>query len=186
MRNFEGRGDIKYNPATDRRKPTYKIMSFEPMSLIQGMPKTLHKDTSLETTIREIKKMTISETQSVRDLAARLYTGNIEQDCYHVWHWIKTNITYKLDRRGTEQIRNPRASHLERFAGVDCEDYSIFAACLLRCMNYKPSFVIVAFNNKPNFGHIYTECNGFALDCVLGHFNQHPPNVTKTQIIQVD
>jgi hypothetical protein len=183
---FEGRGDIKYIAALDRRNPTYKIMRFEPMSLIKGLPKVIEKDTSLETTIREIKKMTISQTESVKDLAARLYTGNTEQDCYHVWHWIKNNISYKLDPRGTERIRNPRASHLDQFVGVDCEDYSIFACCLLRCMNYKPEFVIVAFNGKPNFGHIYAQCEAFALDCVLGQFDQHPPNVTKREIIKVD
>lgn len=105
---FEGRGDIKYIAELDRRKPTYKIIRYELMTLIKGMPKIIEKDTILETTIKEIKKMTISQTHSVKDLAARLYTGNAEQDCYHVWHWIKTNISYKLDPRGTERIRNPK------------------------------------------------------------------------------
>lgn len=105
---FEGRGDIKYIAELDSRKPTYKIIRYELMTLIKGMPKIIEKDTILETTIKEIKKMTISQTHSVKDLAARLYTGNAEQDCYHVWHWIKTNISYKLDPRGTERIRNPK------------------------------------------------------------------------------
>lgn len=185
MKDFEGRGDIPYNRAADKRKPSYRIAIGEAERLITGQPTVLLKDTKLETTINAIKGITRQFEQSVKPLAARLYTGNKEQDIYHVWNWIKTNIRYRLDQRGTEQIRNPKASYLEKFAGVDCEDYSIFCVCLLRQMNYKPDFVIVAFNNKPNFGHIYAQCEGYSLDCVLGQFDQKPPNVTKSQIIKL-
>lgn len=185
-KRFEGRGDFPYNPATDPRKPTYKVEKWEIDNLIAGFAEIKSKDTKLDTTLQVIQDFGKRFTNSVYLLAQRLKTGNKEQDAYHVWHFIKTNIRYRLDPRGTEKIRNPKASFRDRIEGVDCEDYSIFCVCLLRAMNYNPHFIIVAFNNKKNFGHIYAELEGFAMDCVLGQFNQHPPNVTKRRVVKIN
>lgn len=185
IKRFEGRGALPYFPELDKRKPSYKIVDFG--SLIEkGTNTILSKQYGgLDKTLLAIMNVTSRGLTQVTKLANHLITSNLEQDCYHVWHFLKTQANYKLDTKGFEEIRTPARSWIDRVTGIDCEDYSIFAACLLINMGYKPEYLIVAFNNKPNFGHIYLRCGQWIIDPVVGEFHKHPPNVTKTKVIPI-
>ena len=186
IKRFEGRGAIPYNPALDRRTPTYTILPDFGTLIAKAQGNILAKQYGgLDKTLQAIQTVTQIGVPQVGRLAQHLSTGNMEQDCYHVWHFCKTQINYKLDTKGREEIRTPARSWVDRVTGIDCEDYSIFAVCTLLHLGYTPEYLIVAFNHKPNFGHIYVRCGQWIIDPVVGQFHTHPPNVTKTKVVPI-
>lgn len=111
--------------------------------------------------------------------------GNELQSAFNIWHFMHTNVRYNYDAPGTEEIRVPARTWLDRYSGVDCDCLSVFTACLLICMGYRPMFEIVAFDHKPQYSHIFVNLNGAAIDRVLPAFLQRPAAITKTKIMDI-
>ncbi len=186
---YEGRGDMPYYPELDPRKPSYQLRdNYDILFSLDTNKTTFEADAGLDRTIETIKKAAKTGKEQVKKLAAYLKAETLEQSAYNVWHFLKTNVTYHLDKPGTEQIRTPNRSWKDRKSGIDCEDFAIFAHALLSDMGYHPSFDIVGFNHKKEFGHIYTtvkdSSGAFVVDVVVGEFNQSAPNITKTMLIE--
>jgi len=186
---YEGRGDMPYYPELDPRKPSYRLKdNYDPLFSLDANKTTFEADAGLDRTIETIKKAAETGKEQVKKLAAYLKAGTLEQSAYNVWHFLKTNVKYHLDKSGTEQIRTPNRSWKDRHTGIDCEDFAIFAHALLADMGYHPAFDIVGFNHKKEFGHIYTtvkdSSGAFVVDVVVGEFNQLAPNITKTMLIE--
>lgn len=173
-----------YAPATYRRLPDYSRL----LPPAEGRTRVAHKSGGLEETLVEMKALMPRAIEQVTLLAGLLKANNLERSAYNVWHWLKMNIVYKLDRAGHEELRLPARSYADRVTGIDCDDYAIFAAALLARMGYSPHFEVVAFSGKPNFSHIYvivSDVTGrYAVDPVLSLFQTIPPNVSKA--MQVD
>jgi len=91
----------------------------------------------------------------VRKLAHHLRGDSTEQTAFNCWHFCKAHIRYAYDKPGTEQLRTPARSWNDRFTGIDCDDYSIFIACLLQELGIPWKLKVVAFNGKEAFSHIY-------------------------------
>ena len=121
----------------------------------------------------------------VYKLAQHLKADNYLQSAFNVWHWLHTNIRYNYDTAGQEEIRTPARTWADRFSGVDCDCLSVFTACLLYCMGYKPTFEIVGFKNDGVYSHIFVNLYGSAIDRVLPTFLERPPLITITKIMEI-
>lgn len=109
---------------------------------------------------------------------------------FNLWHFSKSNIKYAYDEPGKEQLRTPARAWNDRlYPGIDCDDFSIFIACLLQELNVPWKLKIVAFNGKQSFSHIYVVIprdgrnfsNGYiVLDGVMNAYNEDPKGVTKS------
>ncbi|MCK4661346.1 MAG: hypothetical protein KAT68_00660 [Bacteroidales bacterium] len=168
-------------------KPTYKILDdySHLISKAKGGREFIVVG-GLKETLKVINNVVSDYHNEVSDLAGYLRDDSKEQSAFNVWHWMVTNLKYKLDKRGKEEIRTPARSYLDRHFGIDCDDYSVMGVSLLYNMGYNPEFNIVAFNYKENFGHIYITVNGVVVDGVMKKFNRHPDNITKTKIMSLD
>lgn len=183
--NNEGRGAIPYDPSADPRTATYAVWAdYSPMIPKSDGNSTAPRTGGLQDTIAQIQATYRKSRPQVKQLATFLKAETLEQSAYNIWHFLKTQVQYKLDPSGTEEIRTAARSWDDRYKGVDCEDFSIFVAALLSEMGFKPVFEIVAFNGKPNFGHIFVTVGDYIVDVVMGQFNQLPKNITKTMQIK--
>jgi len=164
--------------------PTYKILPSYDHLIDPAIVKTTivtEDNCTIPLTIANIQHLIQKFSYQVRNLAAHLKGNNHEQSCFNIWHWIKTNIPY--GHEPDEELRTPARTYYDskQEHPVDCDDYAIMAACLLYEM-YKPvapDIRIVAFNNKPDYSHIYTMLKGIVVDGVMSVFNEHPKNITK-------
>jgi len=186
MSKFDGRGSIPYAKELDKYTPKYDTNhNFSTLiNPAKMQTKKVASGVGLNKTIETIKLVTSQTVHQTVDLAAFLKASTHEQSAYHVWHFLKTNIRYQLDPKGTELIRTPARSWADRQSGIDCEDYAIFAATLLENMGLPSVFSVVAFNNNTRYGHIFTESNNFVLDAVWRLFNEYPPRITKKMMLQ--
>jgi predicted RNA methylase/predicted transglutaminase-like cysteine proteinase len=97
------------------------------------------------------------------------------ETCKAVWYFVKNNINYKPDQYLTEQIRTPDRTWKDRKQGVDCEDYSIYIACILLRLGVVPTLKIVG--DKQGFKHIYVVVRDdktdsmIVMDCCMDDFN---------------
>lgn len=119
-------------------------------------------------------------------IAQHLKGDSLLQSCFNLWHWMRHNIRYEYDRDGREEVRSPRRVWQDRHRGVDCDCLSVFAWCVLYAMGYNPAFELVAFKNKPDFSHIFINCDGVVVDRVWYVFNSRPPGVTKRELYKVN
>ena len=136
-------------------------------------------------------KKLIAETcrQHWRDcmaIAKHLKGDSLLQSCFNLWHWLHYNIRYEYDREGREEIRTPLRVWQDRARGVDCDCLSVFAWCVLKCQGYNPVFELVAFKGRPQFSHIFVNCDGVVVDRVWFIFNNRPPLITKSEIYKID
>ncbi len=168
-------------------KPTYKILS-DYSHLIDPSAGTLENVGfgGVDKTIATIRKVILQEQNQTVKLAKHLYDANANQYIFNVWHWMKLNLKYNFDPVGKEWVRTPARTFADRFTtGADCEDFTIFASALFLNMGLSPKMLVVAFNGKAQFGHIYPVCNGLVADAVMNEFNKHPDHITKTMEIDV-
>jgi hypothetical protein len=150
--------------------------------------KLLSHDGNIPMTMENILAVINKCSHQVRRLSSHLKASTKDQSVFNVWHWIKSNIPYGLEEG--EQLRTPARSWSDSRKGIkcDCDDYAIMAACLLKEMGYlnpPPKVEIVAFNNKPQYSHIYTKLDGMILDGVMNEFNTKPLNVTKSMDLSI-
>jgi hypothetical protein len=166
-------------------KPKYKILPDYSHLIEPGDYSRKSTGEGFEATLKSIPLVIQKYHHQVRKLARHLYTGNYKQDAFNAWHFAVTNIRFKNDTYGFEELRSPARSWRDRFTGIDCDCFTNFIISLLLEMNYMPYAKIVAFNNKGQFGHIYTILNDMVIDPVMKTFNQDPPNITKTHKLMV-
>jgi len=170
--------------------PTYKTLSNYDHLIDPAIGKTtsLTNDCTIPLTIKNILNIINKCSPQVRKLATHLKASTKEQSVFNVWHWIKTNIPYGIE--DGEQLATPARTYADAKKGIkrDCDDYAIFASCLLKEMGYlnpPPHLEIVAFNNKDKYSHIYAKLDGIILDGVMSEFNVKPPNVTKSMELSI-
>ncbi len=138
----------------------------------------------VDMTVKGVLRIIKEHTEPMRKVAQLFKSESAEKTAYNVWFFLKQNTTYKLDKPGIEELRTPERLIAD---GVgDCDDYSTFSATVLSALGYKPLLFVVAFNNKPNYGHIYTVVNGVVVDGVMAEFNKHPEGITKVRVVSLD
>lgn len=162
-------------------KPTYKILNdySEFIRPSHGTTKVVSPNGDLSTTLKVIQRLIQEHKSELQKLAHHLKGDSLKQSAFNTWHFLVSNIKYRFDTVGKEEVRTPSRSWDDRHIGIDCEDYAIFAACLLLNMGYNPKMRVVAFNGNENFAHIFIVCDGVVIDPVYSVFGEEPPGVTK-------
>ncbi len=153
---------------------------------------------------RHLKEGDVSETveacidivadhyREVEELAKHLQGGSVKATCRNIFNFSYNYLQYKLDERGTEQLRTPARSWLDgqiKFAqrgdknsGIDCDDYSIFVGSLLKNLGIPFKFRITKYDGKHYFQHIYIVVpfdgdseDEIVIDPVLSKFDYQKP-----------
>lgn len=201
-RAYNGRGAFAYNRAADPYTATYDVaQNFA--SLIPPAQNSTRRVKSRTANLADTLTEMVSIVNQYRNQAARLAAvlaakGAItpartisEQSIYNVWHWLKTQIEYKLDKPGTEELRSPARSWADRYSGIDCDDYAIFAACLLANLGIPAAFSVVKFNSADNYSHVFVIATdsetgkSYVVDPVMSLFNELPPSISGTMNLDV-
>ena len=167
-------------------KPTYKILDNYDNYFDVADSKTNFAGFGLTDTKKLISETCREHWKDCKKIAAHLKGDSLLQSCFNLWHWLRFNIRYEYDKEGREEIRTPLRVWHDRARGVDCDCLSVFSWCVLRCMGYDPVFELVAFKNRPQFSHIFINCDGVVVDRVWFVFNSRPPLITKRELFRVD
>lgn len=167
-------------------KPTYRILDNYDNFFDVADSKTNFAGFGLTDTKKLISETCRAHWKDCKKIAAHLKGDSLLQSCFNLWHWLRFNIRYEYDKEGREEIRTPLRVWHDRARGVDCDCLSVFSWCVLRCMGYDPVFELVAFKNRPQFSHIFINCDGVVVDRVWFVFNSRPPLVTKRELFRVD
>lgn len=167
-------------------KPTYQILPSYDYFFEEPEAGSTFAGFGLRDTKKLIRDYCRKYWRDCAKIAQHLKGDTLLQSCFNLWHWMRMNIRYEYDREGREEVRSPRRVWADRKHGVDCDCLSVFAWCVLKCMGYNPAFELVAFRNKPDFSHIFINCDGVIVDRVWFIFNALPPGVTKSEIYKVD
>lgn len=129
---------------------------------------TVKTNASVQDTLDWIKRIAQTNAGDVRDFALSLRGKDDYETCRNVWNWVRTNVKYKYDKKGVEEIRTPRRTFHERVADCDC--MTLFISSLLFNLNIPHRYRIVSWDGKGNWAHIYpvAQINGrdVAMDCI--------------------
>ena len=174
------------------RQPTYQFLhSYDHLIDKASMQVVSYGSGGLDESLVVIKDYIRKYHKQVCRLANHLQASTKDQTLFNIWHWCKTNIIYDFDAPGKEQLRTPARTWADTSSGngVDCDDYSIFIASILLCLNIPFQLKIVAFNRKPNYSHIYvvvpsgTSSKIWTMDGVMNSYDEEPPGVTKSFLV---
>lgn len=162
---------------------TYKITK-----LIETYPQNEGKTTFLgeggvKKTLEIVLETVKVYSAQIKEFAKAIEDFTLEQTCYNIWYFLRTQTLYRLDKPGYEEIRTP--GRLIEDAIGDCDDYSVFAASVLKELGYKPYFYVVGFRGG-SYSHIYVGCEDIVIDGVMNEYNKHPEHITKTMLLQLD
>jgi hypothetical protein len=165
--------------------PTYQILPSYDQFFKPAQKKNTFAGFGLDDTKTLIADICRKHYKECAPIAAHLKADTLLQSCFNLWHWLHHNIKYEYDRDDREEVRTPLRVWADRKRGVDCDCLSVFAWCVLKCMGYNPAFELVAFKGRPQYSHIFINCDGVVVDRVWFIFNQRPPLVTKREIYKV-
>ena len=137
------------------------------------------KNATVADTLKLIKEYASKYNYQVSELAKQLDAPTVEEYCNNIWNFVKQNIAYKEDRKGTEQVRQPARTWADRFTGVDCDCYTTFISALLHLKNISHDYRVVSWTAPGKWAHIYPVAydgngNSYAIDCIpeISRFNQ--------------
>jgi len=120
----------------------------------QGLSELNMKDGNVHDTVLRCNQIVQKHHSQVTNLASFLKAPTLLQSCYNIWHFCTNNINYHHDTYGKEELRTPARSWNDRMHGIDCDDFAIFVASLLKEMNYNYCFYTVSFDGIKHT-HIY-------------------------------
>lgn len=138
---------------------------------------TVKRNASVEQTVGEMQKLIHRSQWQTARLAPLLRSDNTYTTCKNIWNFLYDHIKYKEDDKGKEQLRQPAVSWAQRRTrGIDCDDFSIFASCLL--LQFKiPHYIRIArYAGVNHFQHVYIVVpidtkNYITIDAVLDEFD---------------
>ncbi|WP_338815163.1 transglutaminase-like domain-containing protein [Bernardetia sp. Wsw4-3y2] len=170
------KGYAEYNAKRDLYIPSYRQLSN--YSHLINMSKNgfyVHSASDLPKTLARVAQIVENDNRQVSKLAQHLKADTHIQSAYNVWHFLKMNINYRKDTLGLEEIRDCERSYYDRRIGIDCEDFTVFAASLMLQMGYKASMYVVDYDNKNNeYDHIFAVTGEYIIDPVWSIFNEEP------------
>jgi len=123
-----------------------------------------YKDGNVEDTIRQMNLIVEEYSWQVRNLAPMLERDTFTDTCRSVWQFIVDYLKY--DRESGEELRTPARAWFDaqimarqeptnpKFS-CDCDCMSIFAASLLKELNFDYQFKIASYNSFGTFQHVY-------------------------------
>ncbi len=111
---------------------------------------------TLDDTLSLIAKISTRDKHQVFDLAQKLKGDTVKQTAYNIWLFVKENIPYKEDKRGTEQVRTPARviEDAKNGIGSDCDCFTTFISAILKNLNIDHYYKVVAWKGE-EYAHIY-------------------------------
>ena len=138
----------------------------------------IRKDANVYHTVAFIPKVVNETLSQTKRIAEQLKANTLRETCNNIWQFVYRHIAYKKDEDGYEQIRSPARAWHDRFAGVDCDCYSVFISSILTNLKIKHSLRITKYH-RDYFQHIYPIVpneNGYiTIDCVTDKFDFEVP-----------
>jgi hypothetical protein len=106
--------------------------------------------------------------REMKNVARELSDETHYRTLKNVWTFVKSNITYKVDNPGKEEIKNP--AYLFHYGKGDCKSFSLMIAGIL--MNYKDisfSFRFTSYTPDSDYSHVYIVARipGYNRDIIL-------------------
>lgn len=134
-------------------------------------------------TVAEMKKVIRQYAWQTEKLAPLLKGKNDYETCHNIWNFLFLHIKYKEDDEGKEQLRTPALSWaIRRTRGIDCDDFTLFAGCLLYNLNIPEYIRVARYEGKNYFQHVYPviplkDKQYITLDAVLDEYDAEKPTV---------
>lgn len=160
-------------------------MNYEALLPPPQYTKTPYKNGDTNDIVAEVIKCYTTNHAQAAKLAAQLQGSSLKQTCSNIWHFIKNNITYKIDPEGYQWVRTP--SRLVADGEGDCKSFSVLAASLLKCLDVTPTFRFTSYNSSPTPTHVYVVVKQkgskeIIIDAVINGFNTQKPYTYKKDI----
>lgn len=144
---------------------------------------------SVKDTVGEMRKLIESNYWQASKVAKELKRNTLYETCREIWEWLFYHIRYNEDSPGKEELRTFSRTFAERKTGVDCDDFSIAAGSLLKCLNIPFYIRIARYQGKDYFQHVYvvvpvSKTEYITIDGVLDDYDaEKPPVETKDFIV---
>ena len=160
-------------------------MNYEALLPPPQYTKTPYKNGDTNDIVAEVIKCYTTNHAQAAKLAAQLQGSSLKQTCSNIWHFIKNNVTYKIDPEGYQWVRTP--SRLVADGEGDCKSFSVLAASLLKCLDVTPTFRFTSYNSSPTPTHVYVVVKQkgskeIIIDSVINGFNTQKPYTHKKDI----
>jgi hypothetical protein len=149
--------------------------------------KIVFEDGEVDDTLVLMERVIHTYLADTAPIAQALQRADTESTIRAVWDFLYHNIQYKLDQRGLEQLRRPARSWAERFTGIDCDCFSIFASSILTNLGIQHSLRVTKYS-QPSWQHVYVvvpkdgnSLTGgyFTIDAVLARADYEKPFTAK-------
>ena len=157
---------------------------------VKGTSTTLKRFANVDDTIVAIKRIIAKNYPAVAELAYSLQADNEIQTFENIWNYVRTNIQYKNDDKGIEQLRTPQRTLHDKIG--DCDDFSMLISAILTNLGNKHELIVAAYKSKNQWQHIYpaaydTNGNRYVIDCVpeIPYFNYEAKPIKNKIIIHM-
>lgn len=143
-------------------------------------------------TVSEMKKVIKQNAWQTEKLAPILKGKDVYDTCRNIWNFLFLHIKYKEDEEGKEQLRTPALSWAVRQSrGIDCDDFTLFAGCLLYNLQIPMYIRIARYKGKNYFQHVYpviplTDKQYITLDAVLDEYDAEKPTVETKDFLMMN
>lgn len=152
----------------------------------------IYPDGQTSDIISEIIETDAISQNDTAKFAPSLKGRSLEETLSNIWHFLKSNIKYKLDPLGFQFVKTPSRTWKDKFA--DCKSFSIFVASILKNLNIPFSYRFVSFVKGGDYTHVYVvvPVSGklIIMDVVMPAYNkekpfQHKKDIPMTQIYRL-
>ncbi|WP_130736727.1 hypothetical protein [Flavobacterium sp. J27] len=114
-------------------------------------------DTSFS--VEMIVKQALQHREQVTELAEKLVAetnGSLEQVCNNIHSFLYWHLQYKADGEA-QLLRSPACAWQQRYVGIDCKSYSIFASAILLQLGVKHYIrrIKQPTHNPEHYSHVY-------------------------------
>ena len=150
----------------------------------EGKEVMLKWDANVWDTLDEIPRIVYETLNDTKKLAKLLKADTLDETCKNIWDFVYHHIQYQQDEEGTEQLRRPARTWMDRVRGVDCDCYTVFISSILTNLQIPHTYRITKYKHKNNFQHIYpivptTDGKYITIDAVVTKFNYEEPFTEK-------
>lgn len=150
-----------------------------------GVTEVIHQNTGTHGIIDVIILAMKRNKPYTSKFAEHLRGSDDYETLYNVWHWVKKNIRYKVDKPGFENVKSPAVTFKDGFA--DCKSMSILVSSLLKNLKIPHVFRFAAYG-KGDVTHVYVvallDDGDVIMDTVVGKFDYEEPYHHAVQYVE--
>ena len=150
----------------------------------EGKEVMLKWDANVWDTLDEIPRIVYETLNDTKKLAQKLKAATLDETCQNIWDFVYHHIQYQQDKEGTEQLRRPARTWMDRVRGVDCDCYTVFISSILTNLHIPHTYRIAKYKNRNYYQHIYPiiptgGASYITIDCVVDKYDYEEPFTQK-------